>query len=606
MASRATVPLSTRRRKRTASQIANEEHEKKVAQEDAQQEEFISMFPDSPPRSSYSNDEHLENLRKKSAETKRKLEEVRARQRQPSSSSSSTTSSTPLRSNSFVRTPANSMSPSLGRNSPISLASNLAGVPSSSQTSPSPSVRYSSGIASSSNPSSFHQAPPLRPPTPTSSSSSRPPTPIFGDAAHNEALIKQYIQEVDTRKKENQLEDFRKWIAQRNLEVKQEDERVKSNLANPIASTELGKVAVSTPSNAPTATAVGGVSSSIGGGPGSHVGEPKEAEKEEEGAGSEKSHHGGGEPNNSGSNSGETYSSSSSSSSGGAPQAGAGTPSGAPTGGGEGGGGGNGMAGGLPKPAGDVGDKNKPGRTGPPPPPGITPPPPVNENTQGQGDYHPPPYGDGSNFAEKARESDSDRTNPITPATGSKQTASTANSLVGAGPIMASAEKQSPEKVYGTAEERANMGKGRPSPWEYNGPFDFPSRAGGSLNTSLTAVGAWRSKTGEHASSVWRSQLTARGEPAKRDSFYKWSSKGGGNWRQLSGSDAMHVFSKMDAKRNGARWLSRPNPGQQLTHLMGATLKRKMEDINMGKKGNERMNKRKKGADPAAPGVVQM
>lgn len=68
----------------------------------------------------------------------------------------------------------------------------------------------------------------------------------------------------------------------------------------------------------------------------------------------------------------------------------------------------------------------------------------------------------------------------------------------------------------------------------------------------------------------------------------------------------MHVFSKMDAKRNGARWLSRPNPGQQLTHLMGATLKRKMEDINMGKKGNERMNKRKKGADPAAPGVVQM
>ena len=40
--------------------------------------------------------------------------------------------------------------------------------------------------------------------------------------------------------------------------------------------------------------------------------------------------------------------------------------------------------------------------------------------------------------------------------------------------------------------------------------------------------------------------------------------------------------------------------------MMGATLKRKMEDINMGKKGNERMNKRKKGADPAAPGVVQM
>jgi len=377
------------------------------------------------------------------------------------------------------------------------------------------------------------------------------------------------------------------------------------NTANPILtpSEASGAATVSGANRALFTSSPSSVSSSgasgLGGGLGDGGGLGEAAEKEQEG--NEPSHHGGGEPPNSGSSGGESEAMGAAQGGGGggggapaAPQAGAGA-----------GGGGGGMSGGPPQPSGDVGEKTKPSRTGPPPPPGITPPPPVNEHTEGQGNYHPPPYGDGSNFAEKARESDSDRTDPITPATGSKQTPSTANSIVGAGPIMKSAESQSPEKVYGTAQERANMGRGAPSPWEYNGPYDFPSRPGGSLNTSLTHVGAWRSKTGEHETSVWRSHLTAKGEPAKRDTHYKWSSKEGGRWTQLSGTDAMKVFSKMDSVRNGARWLDRPN-GDQLTKIMGSTLKRKMQDINMGKKGNERMNKRKRGADPAAPGVVQM
>jgi len=225
-------------------------------------------------------------------------------------------------------------------------------------------------------------------------------------------------------------------------------------------------------------------------------------------------------------------------------------------------------------------------------------PPQSNQHNEGQGPYVPPAYGDGSAFAEKAREGDSDRQDPITPATGSKQTPATANSLVGADPIYASAKKQSTEKVFGTAQERANAGMGAPSDWSFNGPYDFPSRPSGRPDTTLTAVGGWRSKTGEHSASVWKNTLTARGEPAKKDNYYKWSSKGGGNWKNLSARDSMRVFTKMEAKRNGSRWMSQPNPGDELTHIMGATLKRKMQDINMAKKGGERLNKRRKGGDP--------
>lgn len=232
---------------------------------------------------------------------------------------------------------------------------------------------------------------------------------------------------------------------------------------------------------------------------------------------------------------------------------------------------------------------------------------PQQENTsrEGQGEFVPPPYGNGSAFAEKAREGDSDRLDPITPATGAKQTPATANSLIGADPIIASAKEQKPQDVLGTAEERANLGKGAYSGYEFAGPYDYPSRPSGRRDTALTAVGGWRSKTGEHSASLWKSTLTAKGTPAKRDNYFKWSTKGGGNWTHLNSKDAMRVFTKMDARRQGQRMLAQPNPGQELTHLMSSTLKRKVRDIQMGKAGNERMNKRKKGNDSSNNFQVQ-
>ena len=237
---------------------------------------------------------------------------------------------------------------------------------------------------------------------------------------------------------------------------------------------------------------------------------------------------------------------------------------------------------------------------------GITPLPKPEEHRRGEGEYQPPPYGDGSNFAEKAREGDSDRLDPITPASGSKQTPATANSIVSATQLEEAAKKQKPEKVLGNAEERANMGKGAFSGYEFAGPYDYPTYPSGRRDTHLTAMGGWRSKTGEHSASLWSSKINARGQPAKREKFYKWSTKGGGNWNKLSSNNAMRIMTKNQARRNGARWMAQPNPGQALTHMMSATLKRKITDINLGKEGNERANKRKKGADPVGNHQVQM
>lgn len=495
-------------------------------------------------------------------------------------------------------------SPGLSPIKAVSLPSQFAGPSSSSKS------KYSSGIATSSFSTPLKAKQEQSATVPTSSSSSGPPrsnNPGNLDSERIISAIKQYKEEKRTRKAEDLLEA----IMMRQAELAASEK----NIADPIVpghdtSPSSSLASMSDINAAPEGPAHGqwntsqqdnpqgaggaGASSSDsgmyggaghgGGGGGGGGGEPPDTGmygdkgKEEEGGG-------GGE--------GEGAPPASAPAVAAAPQAGAGA---------GGVGGGFGMQGEKARPSGENQEKMKPpvpnnplggGGEGP----GQTPPVP-NPNNQGQGEYIPPPYGDGSAFAEKAREGDSDRLDPITPATGSKQTPATANSIIGADPIYASAKKQKPDKVFGSAEERANMGKGAPSGYEFNGPYDFPSRPSGRPDTSLTAIGGWRSKTGEHTANLWKSTLTARGEPSKRDNYYKWSSKGGGSWKNLSARDSMRVFTKMEARRNGARWLAQPNPGQELTHLMGATLKRKMQDIKAGKKGNERMNKRKKGDDP--------
>jgi len=148
---------------------------------------------------------------------------------------------------------------------------------------------------------------------------------------------------------------------------------------------------------------------------------------------------------------------------------------------------------------------------------------------------------------QKATGGDPNRVNPITPATGAKQTSATANSLISVKQLKAAAERTSrtlgPEAVHGNARERANMGKGALDTYEFQGPFDYPVYPGGRPDDSLTMMGAWRTDGGND-SSLWYSKKTAKGANAKRNKYFKWSAKAGGRWRKLSKDDMVNVIQK--------------------------------------------------------------
>ena len=223
----------------------------------------------------------------------------------------------------------------------------------------------------------------------------------------------------------------------------------------------------------------------------------------------------------------------------------------------------------------------------------------AGEEANSEGAQPGGPYGPGTQRGgaqeEKATGPDPNRTDPITPATGAQQTPATANSIIGANQLVKDTIAAGPEAVKGNAVERANLGEGSHSNYENQGPFNFPQRPSGRLDSTLTSMGAWRSKTGPHTNSLWSSTYTEKGEPAKKEKYYKWSSKGGGNWKKLPRNKALNILSKEESRRQGGRWLEVPQRGQKLPDIMAATLKRKMEDIQMGKAGNVEKNKRMKG-----------
>lgn len=148
---------------------------------------------------------------------------------------------------------------------------------------------------------------------------------------------------------------------------------------------------------------------------------------------------------------------------------------------------------------------------------------------------------------QKASGGDPNRLNPITPATGSRQTSATANSLISVKKLKAAAERttreQGPEAVHGNARERANMGKGALDTYEFQGPYDYPIYPGGRPDDTLTMMGAWRTDGGND-SSLWYSKKTAKGANAKRNKYFKWTAKGGGRWRKLSKDDMVNVIQK--------------------------------------------------------------
>lgn len=184
---------------------------------------------------------------------------------------------------------------------------------------------------------------------------------------------------------------------------------------------------------------------------------------------------------------------------------------------------------------------------------------------------------------------DPNRLDPITPATGSRQTPASANSIVSVRQLKAAAEHTArtlgPEAVHGNARERANMGKGALDTHEFQGPYDYPIYPGGRPDDSLTMMGAWRTDGGND-SSLWYSKKTAKGANAKRNKYFKWSMKGGGRWRKMSKDEMVNVIQK--GGQNDNRFYG-TRTGLKFTDFQRQTLSNRDRNVMLGKIGNAKV-----------------
>jgi hypothetical protein len=194
-------------------------------------------------------------------------------------------------------------------------------------------------------------------------------------------------------------------------------------------------------------------------------------------------------------------------------------------------------------------------------------------------------YQDGTSKAPPG--GDPNRTDPITPATGSRQTPASANSIVSIRQLKAAAEHtartQGIEAVHGTAEERANMGKGALDTYEFQGPYDYPTYPGGRPDDTLSLMGAWRTDGGND-SSLWYSKKTAKGANAKRNKYFKWSAKKGGRWRKMSKDEMVNVFQK--GGQNDNRFYG-TRAGLKFTEFQRRTLGNRDRSNALARLGNE-------------------
>jgi hypothetical protein len=155
------------------------------------------------------------------------------------------------------------------------------------------------------------------------------------------------------------------------------------------------------------------------------------------------------------------------------------------------------------------------------------------------------------------------------------------------------AKELGPEAVHGNARERANMGKGALDSYSFNGPYDYPIYPGGRADDTLTLMGAWRTTRGGNGSSLWYSKKTAKGADAKRNKYYKWSTKNGGNWRKLTKDEMVNVFQKRTGGEGG-NFYGVP-AGARFADLIKQQLAEKEKDFALGRAGAERQENRKMG-----------
>ena len=236
---------------------------------------------------------------------------------------------------------------------------------------------------------------------------------------------------------------------------------------------------------------------------------------------------------------------------------------------------------------------------------GATTVPPIPSYTNHQGEVVHPHIGKPDDETDeptgpyqKQNGGNSDRTNPITPATGAMQTTDTANSLSGVKNLRkmakATVQQGGPEALYGNARERANKGSGALDDYSFNGPYDYPVMPGGRADDTLSLMGSWRTRKGSNHSSLWYSQLTAKGARAKRNKYYKWSTKGGGNWRKMSKDEMVNVFQKQ-GRAEGGNFFGVNAGGMKFKDMIHQQLREKDTDIRLGKRGADKMENAKMG-----------
>jgi hypothetical protein len=205
---------------------------------------------------------------------------------------------------------------------------------------------------------------------------------------------------------------------------------------------------------------------------------------------------------------------------------------------------------------------------------------------------------DADGTVEKAVGPNTDRTDPITPATGSTQTTDTANSKMGIIHARELAENTvksgGPEALYGSARERANMGKGAVNGYSFSGPYDYPTYPGGKPDDSLTMMGGWTTRRGRHESSLWTSRMNSKGQEGKRNKYYKWSTKGGGNWRKMNKDEMINVFQKQ-GREDGGNFFGVNPGGTKFKDMIARQLKQKEADNAMAKVGGLKMENDKMG-----------
>jgi hypothetical protein len=88
--------------------------------------------------------------------------------------------------------------------------------------------------------------------------------------------------------------------------------------------------------------------------------------------------------------------------------------------------------------------------------------------------------------------------------------------------------------------------------------------------------------------------MNSKGQEGKRNKYYKWSTKGGGNWRKMNKDEMINVFQKQ-GREDGGNFFGVNPGGTKFKDMIARQLKQKEADNAMAKVGGLKMENDKMG-----------